>query len=141
MRRNTLGAGGVDSRPKMKGFKPWHPHMIFPLVPMKRLPPLSSRPINSPGFNSSGRGGSRPPSHQVIFTSGIFTFLYFSRAGKVYCTTSETGAQSKLNLEELPCNLVGYFKRRALNGGSKMWQAISPSAPVPKSHHPRQFQG
>ena len=37
--------------------------------------------------------------------------------------------------------VVGEPSLSALNTGSQKWQPISPSAPVPKSHHPRHLNG
>ena len=36
---------------------------------------------------------------------------------------------------------TGYPNLSALKAGCKTWQPMSPKAPVPKSHQPRQFQG
>ena len=35
----------------------------------------------------------------------------------------------------------GYFKSSAQNGRSSMWQPMSPSRPLPKSHQLRQATG
>ena len=39
------------------------------------------------------------------------------------------------------CTLVGWPSLSAQNDGSRIWQPMSPSAPVPKSHQPRQQNG
>jgi hypothetical protein len=44
-------------------------------------------------------------------------------------------------LDTLASTLIGYLSFSAQKSGSTMWHAMSPSEPVPKSHHARHFAG
>src|SRR5690606_5895716 len=114
--------------------------MILPLEPTNMIPPSAS-PIISPSASSSGLGGSRPPSYHVTSTSGILTLSFAGLAGNLYLTVSACGGEYKLLNVELPETALGYVKSNAQKIGSIIWHAISPNAPVPKSHQPREFQG
>ena len=61
----------------------------------------------------------------------IATFGIFSRAGNVSFTCCACGAQALSSNVDEPSTLVGYSSFKALNGWCRMWQAISPKAPVP----------
>ncbi|MNL74803.1 hypothetical protein D3C87_2004950 [compost metagenome] len=85
--RLSVGAGFTKSfaLPNKVGFNPKQPVTIFPFVPTNKIPPSGS-PIITPGVNSSGLGGIKPPSYQYTSTSGILTLPLGGRAGKVYLT-------------------------------------------------------
>ena len=103
---------------------------------VKRVDCFTDSPIWPQGLS-----GLKPPSYQRMSTSGMASLAIFSLAGKVRWIISALGQESVSTFVELASTLVGYPSFRPLNGTCMIWQAISPMAPVPKSHHPRKFQG
>src|ERR1051325_4189651 len=106
------------------------------------LPSASLRP----GSRSSGRSGRLPPSYHVRVQGGILRFSpvgsVISRAGKWYLRTEELGAISFFNSDEVTRSIrVGLIRPNDQTAPSMMWQAMSPRAPQPKSHQPRQEKG
>src|SRR5271154_6690628 len=111
---------------------------------MNKQPP-SSPPNCSPSPNSSGRFGSKPPSYQETFISPLPSFRgYFKwimeAEGKPsgYLASFLSGVHV---VGMLHSTSVGKSIGNNLKTGSIIWQAMSPSAPVPNALHPRQLHG
>src|SRR5437764_3104559 len=110
---------------------------------MKPFSPMNSEP--EPGnFTLSAtprrsRGGILPaPSYHVTFS-----VLPAVREvpGNSYSTTDHLYQTSRLSGDDCPRMVVGAVSPIAMNTGSRMWQPKSPSWPLEKSCHARQFQG
>src|SRR5580704_7990379 len=96
--------------------------------------PLSS---NFSASISGGFGGSLPPSCHVNVQGGNSP-----RFGNSYFNTDDIGAISEVIFEDSTnSTLVGAPSFSAQFAPSMMWHAMSPSAPQPKSHQPRQLNG
>src|SRR6266404_8428504 len=115
-----------------RGRSVYSPDRIFPFSPMK-IVPLAP---NSPSI-SFGRSGSLPPSCQYNVHGTMSP-----RAGNSYLMTDHTGAISVCSSEtSTSSTLVGAPNFNAQFAPSITWHAMSPNAPHPKSHHPRQLNG
>ncbi len=55
--------------------------------------------------------------------------------------TDQLGACTSVLSLYIASTLVGLVRLRPQNAVFIRWQAMSPSAPVPKSHHPRHLNG
>src|SRR5262245_40205442 len=106
-------------------------HKSRPLSPMTRNPPPDHF---SPSPSSSG--GRRLPVHQVKLTGGRP-----ARSGNPYLTSSAAGNPSALAADPSAEILVGARKSSPENTESRMWQAMSPKPPVPKSRKRRHANG
>src|SRR5580693_4086921 len=116
-----------------RGFSPYTPAKIFPLSPIKSVPLESS----SAASISAGLGGFWPESYHISAQGGSFP-----RAGKEYRRTDISGGISGTSSDEETISTVSGAPRfNAHCGQSMMWHAMSPSAPQPKSHQPRQACG
>ena len=82
-----------------------------------------------------------PPSYQVSSHSGRARCGKFGRAGKRKVIFCAIGQASVISIVELPMTSVGLAKFSPLKATCRMWLAMSPRAPEPKSHHPRKFHG
>src|SRR4051794_2553273 len=76
------------------------------------------------------------PSYQLTFTGGMSP-----RAGNSYVTCAQPGYVSVFSSSDFAWMLEGWPSFSAMNGRLAVWQPMSPSAPVPKSHQPRQEKG
>src|SRR5690348_803167 len=116
---------------------------IVALSPMTRQPRgagglyfLPSSSISSVKSSNSSFGGMLPPSYQCIVNaarppSSGNSNLIFDFAGYVSPSCSGHSASTE----------IGSRMLSAMNGMLHVWQAMSPSAPVPKSHQPRHANG
>src|SRR5262245_42547951 len=94
-----------------------------------------------PFFGSSlpsarSRLGSLPPSYHVIVTGGIAP-----RAANSERTMLHFGQVSALTPDDSASTETGASSFSAQYAASALWQPMSPGAPVPKSHQPRQLKG
>ena len=80
----------------------------------------------------------------------VENYLYFSSFSDVVLKHSREHAHDLIDsrgldennlVVELASTVSGYSSLRAANAGSMLWQPMSPIAPVPKSHQPRQLYG
>src|SRR5688500_12063992 len=110
--------------------------MNFPLSPMYRMLFVGSFVTSASGAPTIRWFGAIPPSYQNIFTPGRS-----GRSGNSYLMTDQFGALSFVLPSLNASTLIGSRRSRAQYGPSIKWQAMSPSAPVPKSHHPRHLNG
>ena len=65
------------------------------------------------------------------FLNGMATFGMLSRAGTIIFTCWACGAQALSSRVDEASTFVGYINFKARNGWCRMWQAMSPNAPVP----------
>src|SRR5581483_3514172 len=87
---------------------------------------------------SLGRSGNLPPSYQVSVQAGNMS----PRAGKLERIIDQEGAMSSFKGEESTSStLLGAPSFSAQFAPSMTWQPMSPKAPQPKSHQPRQLNG
>jgi len=115
------------------------PQVIMPLSPMNRmpLPPSPKRCRGSLGSIPLGTGGRSPPSYQVMVTAGMSP-----RGPKRYVWVAPAGEATSSSISlDVASTLKGCSSFKANTAGSMLWQAMSPMAPVPKAHHPRQLYG
>src|SRR5438034_726665 len=76
------------------------------------------------------------PSYHVSVTGGRSPC-----AGNSYRIVVQSGADSGWGGGPSASTLLGFPRSSAQKAGSIRWHAMSPSAPVPKSHHPRHLKG
>src|SRR5262245_14259137 len=110
------------------------PENCCPADPNEPAPPISG----SPSGRSFGRyAASDRASYQKTLTGGIL-----ARAGNSKRVTDFFGNwKGLLPSCEITSTLVGAPSIRAMFTDPRMWHAISPSAPQPKSKKPRQLNG
>ena len=63
------------------------------------------------------------------------------RAGNWYSILADDGQVSAFTSLASASMVVGWSSLQARNAMLAVWQAMSPRAPVPKSHQPRQLNG
>src|SRR5580704_13628653 len=101
--------------------------------------PMNSEPLSIFGTvspSSRSVGYFLPPSYQVTRTGGRSP-----RSGKSYLIMDQFGGLSAVAPSDSASTETGYESLSDQKMGSIRWHAISPSAPVPKSHQPRQTNG
>src|SRR5450755_1681120 len=118
---------------------PFVPTRIDPLS--TNLPPRRSLVSTATALATRSAGGrsvlpSRFPSYQTYLTDPISP-----RAGNWYVTRADDGYVSRFTSVASATTLVGAPSFSARNATLAVWQAMSPIAPVPKSHQPRQADG
>src|SRR5881296_235163 len=111
------------------------PAISLPESPIHNCP-LVSNGQAAGSVISFGRGGYRLPSRQTTVTGGRLPF-----AANEYVIREQAGAVFGYSLVDSASMRVGYPRSSTQNDASIEWQAMSPSAPVPKSHHPRHLNG
>src|SRR3954468_21422943 len=91
--------------------------------------------VSPPNSEAGGRGRlpSFAPSYQVSFTGGRSP-----RAGNSYVIVAQAGQVSGLTSLLSAETRVGRPSFSAMNGRFAVWHPMSPSAPVPNAHQPRQ---
>src|SRR5438067_2090501 len=108
-----------------------------PFSPMSNEPAFGNFTLSA--TPSRSRGGYLPaPSYQVTFT--VFPAVR-GVPGKSYSTTDHLYQTSRLSGDDSPRMNMGAVSPSAMNTGSRMWQPKSPSWPLEKSCHARQFHG
>src|SRR4051812_4385927 len=106
---------------------------MLPFSPTKTTP--LCLPGNSLSFISDG-GGSILPSYQNILTGGRP-----SSSGNSHLMICHLGGESTVLPSLKLVTTSGLRRLSAQNAVFIRWHAMSPSAPVPKSHQPRQLNG
>src|SRR5881409_605386 len=111
------------------------PAISLPESPIHNCP-LVSNGQAAGSVISFGRGGYRLPSRHTTVTGGRLPF-----AANEYVMREQAGAVSLNSFVDSASIRDGYPRLSVQNDASIEWQAISPRAPVPKSHQPRHLNG
>src|SRR5215213_6556164 len=112
------------------GSPPYVPATIVPLSPVQSWPPSTSGGQARAFPYSSGRAGYSPPSRQTSVMAGREPC-----AGNSYVMRDAFGADSANRVDDSGITRDGYLRPNVQKEASMMWHAMSPMAPVPKSHH------